>query len=209
MRRAHIRAGSLALVLVAGACCRCLERGRRVAPTGPSSPQRAPSGPPLVAGGSAPACQNRPEAKDRVSRRTRSIRWSATDSGVRSCRGSLGAEPSSAPADRSNCETSGFLAAPAPTGNYGLDVHIDTGLVGLSSSSLLSVVQDLFVSPLWMSIVWAVHALVVMLEWAFTVDVLDSAMGGGLGAGLREMQAAITAPWLAAVLAVRSDRRGL
>ncbi len=107
-----------------------------------------------------------------------------------------------APAARSNCVTSGFLAAPAPTGNYGLDVHIDTGLFGLSSGGLLSVVQDLFVSPLWMSIVWAVHALVVMLEWAFTVDVLDSAMDGGLGAGLRAMQASITVPWLAAVLAV-------
>ena len=35
-------------------------------------------------------------------------------------------------------------------------------------------VQDLFVTPLWMALVWVVHALVVMLEWCFTLDLLDS-----------------------------------
>ena len=29
-------------------------------------------------------------------------------------------------------------------------------------------------TPLWMALVWAVHALVVMLEWCFTIDLLDS-----------------------------------
>ena len=50
-------------------------------------------------------------------------------------------------------------------------------------------------APLWMGIVWTAHALVVMLEWSFTVDLLDSA-GGGLGQGLRQMQASLTTPWL-------------
>ena len=73
-------------------------------------------------------------------------------------------------ADRRHCEISGLVAAPAPTGNYGLDVHIDTGVLGFSSGGLLSVVQDLFVTPLWMALVWAAHALIVMLEWSFTID---------------------------------------
>ena len=73
-----------------------------------------------------------------------------------------------------DCETSGFVAAAAPTGNFGVDVHIDTGLVPFGSGGLLSTVQDLFVTPLWMALVWAVHALVVMLEWCFTIDLLDS-----------------------------------
>jgi hypothetical protein len=80
------------------------------------------------------------------------------------CKGALGGQELSSKT-RSNCETSGFVAAASPTGDYGIDVHIDTGFLGLSDGQLLSAVQDLFVTPLWMALVWAVHALVVMLEW--------------------------------------------
>jgi hypothetical protein len=116
-------------------------------------------------------------------------------------RRSAGAELSAV--SREDCETSGFVAAAAPTGNFGIDVHIDTGLVPFGSGGLLSTVQDLFVTPLWMALVWAVHALVVMLEWCFTIDLLDSgSIKLGLATGLRQMQAAFTVPWLAGVLAV-------
>jgi hypothetical protein len=108
-------------------------------------------------------------------------------------------------ASRRDCESSGFVAAAAPTGNFGLDVHIDTGLLGLSSAGLLAIVQDLFVTPVWMALVWVVHALIVMLEWCFTIDLLDSgSVANGVARGLREMQAAITAPWLATALAIAS-----
>jgi len=117
------------------------------------------------------------------------------------CKGALGQGALSSTARR-DCETSGFVAAGAPTQNYAIDVHIDTGVLGLSSGGLLSVVQDLFVTPLWLALVWAVHALVVMLEWCFTIDLLDSPAAGGLSSGLRHMQAAFTEPWLPAVLAI-------
>jgi hypothetical protein len=122
--------------------------------------------------------------------------------GSPSCRGALGAGelPSGA---REDCETSGFVAAAAPTGDFGVDVHIDTGLLGLSSGGLLASVQDLCVTPLWMALVWAVHALVVMLEWCFAIDLLDSpSVQLGIARGLRAAQAAFTVPWLAAVLAL-------
>jgi hypothetical protein len=119
------------------------------------------------------------------------------------CKGTLGGGELSG-ANRRDCETSGFVAAAAPTGDYGIDVHINTGVLGLSSGGLLTAVQDLFVTPLWMALVWAVHALVVMLEWCFTIDLLDSAAAGGVGRELRQMQAAVTEPWLATVLAVAS-----
>jgi hypothetical protein len=105
---------------------------------------------------------------------------------------------------RSHCETSGFVASAAPTGNYGIDVHIDKGVLGLSDGGLMSAVQDLFVTPLWMAMVWAVHALVVMLEWCFTVDLLAGAAAGGLGSGLRQMESGFTEPWLPLALAVAS-----
>jgi hypothetical protein len=122
--------------------------------------------------------------------------------GSPTCNGPLAGEL--AASGRRNCETSGFAAAAAPTGDYGLDVHIDTGVLGFSTGGLLSTVQDLVVTPLWMALVWAVHALVVMLEWCFTIDLLDSAAAAGLGGGLRRMQAAFTQPWLALALAVAS-----
>jgi hypothetical protein len=107
--------------------------------------------------------------------------------------------------NRRDCETSGFVAAPAPTGDYGLDVHIDTGFLGFSRGGLLSIVQDLFVQPLWMAIVWVVHALIVMLEWGFTIDLLDSpGVRESVGAGLQRMQLAITVPWLGLALACAS-----
>jgi len=110
-----------------------------------------------------------------------------------------------AASSRRDCETSGFVAAAAPTGNFGIDIHIDTGLLGLSSAQLLSIVQNLFVTPLWMALVWAVHAVVVMLEWCFTIDLLGGEeLRGGVARGLHEMEAAITMPWLALVLAIAS-----
>ncbi len=112
------------------------------------------------------------------------------------CKGALGGGLSAV--SRRDCETSGFIAAPAPTGDYGIDVHIDTGVVGFNAASA---VQDLFVTPLWTALVWAVHALVVMLEWCYTIDLLDSA-SVSVGAGLRRMQSSLTGPWLATVLAV-------
>lgn len=108
------------------------------------------------------------------------------------------------PADRRHCETSGFVAASAPTGNFGIDVHIDSGVLNIGANWLYSVVQDVFIGPVWMGLVWAVHALVVMLEWSFTIDLLPSAAAGGLGKGLRQMQATFTEPWLPLVLAVAS-----
>lgn len=102
---------------------------------------------------------------------------------------------------RAHCESSGFAAAAAPTGDYGIDVHIDTGVLGLSSGGLLTAVQDIVIQPLWMAQVWCVHALVVMLEWAFTLDLLDGALGSGIGSTLAHLQGA-TGPWLALALSV-------
>ncbi len=65
----------------------------------------------------------------------------------------------------------------------------------------MSVVQDLLITPIWMALVWAAHAMVVMLEWGFTIDLLDSPAARGLGEGLRAMQAQLTDPLLPAVLA--------
>ncbi len=166
-----------------------------------SAPARAPGGPALTPG----SLETSPEAGVQGSGETAQGEADPlVSNGLASplCRDALAGQLSTS--SRRNCESSGFVAAPAPTGDYGIDVHIDTGLAVVSYSWILSVVQDLFVTPVWMALVWAVHALVVMLEWCYTIDLLDSASSLGIGPGLREMQRTLTAPWLAGVLAVAS-----
>jgi hypothetical protein len=105
------------------------------------------------------------------------------------------------PVSRRNCLTSGFEAAGAPTGNYGLDVHIDSGAIGFSAATLE---QDYLIEPVWMGLVWVVHTLIVALEWCFTLDLLDSAAMSGVERALRGTQAAFTGPWLVLALALAS-----
>jgi hypothetical protein len=165
-------------------------------------PAVAPSGPPLAAGASEVA-NGSPGEDAGAPPGVEADPLVSNGLGSPLCRGLIGGGELPA-ASRRNCETSGFVAAAAPTGNYGIDVHIDTGLLGLNTGGALSAVQDLLVTPLWTVLVWAVHAIVVMVEWCFAIDLLDSAGVGGIGSGLREMQATLTEPWLAIVLAVAS-----
>jgi hypothetical protein len=176
-------------------------------PPSPRSPgaggQRAPSAPPLTSGSSAQAGAGGGEEGGAGSPAGEADPLVSNGLASPLCKGALGGGELSG-AGRRDCATSGFVAAPAPTGNYGIDVHIDTGVLGLGPGAFSSIVEDLFVTPVWMALVWAVHALVVMLEWCFTVDVLDSRAAGGVGSGLRNAQAAFTDPWLATVLSIGS-----
>jgi hypothetical protein len=156
---------------------------------------RSPSGQPLVAaqpGAEAEEAQQAlgAEADPLVS----------NGLGSPSCGSSISAEL--AASSRRHCETSGFIAAAAPTDNYGLDVHIDTGLLPLSGGSLMATVQGLLVTPEWLGLVWLVHALLVMLEWCFALEVIETGPAGGLTAGLGHAEASFTTPLLALALAV-------
>jgi hypothetical protein len=165
------------------------------------SAARSPTEPPLLhPGASAVSGGDEPQAGG--SPGTEADPLVSNGLGSPLCSGPPGGSALSSAARR-NCETSGFVAAAAPTGNFGIDVHIDTGPLGLSSAQLLVIVQNLLVTPLWMALVWAAHALVVMLEWCFTIDLLEGdTLRGGVASGLHEMQATVTMPWLAMVLAI-------
>lgn len=179
--------------------------GYRAAPLGSGAhaaalseaPSKAPSDPPLATAESALASG---EENASASPQDEADPLVANGLGSPTCTSAISGELSAT--SSRNCQTSGFLAAPAPTGDYGIDVHIDTGVLGLSYAGLLSTVQDVFVTPVWMACVWAMHALVVMLEWCFTLDLLGSAEAGGLGAGLRSAESTLTDAWLPLSLAV-------
>ena len=67
-----------------------------------------------------------------------------------------GTEAELPPAAARNCRISGFDATQAPTGDYAFDVHINTGVLGANGATLE---QDYLISPVWMALVWMVHAL--------------------------------------------------
>lgn len=172
------------------------------APAPHASPQ-APSAPPLVGRSGAAPGPGLGEGAVTGSDASASAPPSGGDPLVGNGLGSpLCGAPSELPATaRRNCETSGFEAAGAPTGNYALDVHIDTGLLGIDSQTVL---QDYLIEPVWMGLVWVVHALIVALEWCFALDLLDSSVLGDLERSLRATQAAFTGPWLVLALALAS-----
>ena len=162
----------------------------------------APSAPPLLGGSRAPGAG----FGDGVVAGSDASASAPPSSGDPLVENGLGSPLCGAPAElpaagRRNCETSGFEAAGAPTGNYGLDVHIDTGLLGVNSQTVL---QDYLVEPVWMGLVWVVHALIVALEWCFTLDLLDSSVLGHLERSLRATQSSFTGPWLVLALALAS-----
>jgi hypothetical protein len=117
------------------------------------------------------------------------------------CRAAVG-EAALSRTSESNCRTSGFEAAPAPTGNYAFDIHINTGVTKLDND-VAATFQNLL-QLAWTVLVAAVHGVVVMIEWCYTIDLLGSSAMGGVATGLRETQATFTQPWLVVVLAVAS-----
>jgi hypothetical protein len=107
--------------------------------------------------------------------------------------------PASAARD---CRTSGLEAAQAPSGDYAFDVHIDTGVTKWGDDAAATV-QNLMQFG-WASQVAVVHGLIVLLDWCFTLDLLDSPAMSGVTRGLRATQATFTQPWLAVMLAIAS-----
>lgn len=111
---------------------------------------------------------------------------------------------------RRNCQTSGFIAASAPTGNYAFDVNIDTGIGNLSNSAS-AIVLD-FAEQGWMALVAVTHALIVMFEWCFSLSLLGGAVMGQLTTALHSARLSVTEPWMAfalALAAVLAVYRGL
>jgi hypothetical protein len=177
--------GMLAVVLLSGFCCDWA--------SGATKP-RAPSGPPLTSGGTTGTSQ------------TQNTQVFSGDPLVENGLGSpmcslSGGAGGLSPQAQSNCRTSDWVAAAAPISNYAFDVNAGGSFLGLSAQSLF---QQYLLAPVWMGLVWAVHALLSMLEWAYTIDLLDSPAQSGLGQALRQTQGAFTQPWLVLALAISS-----
>lgn len=105
-------------------------------------------------------------------------------------------------AAQDNCASSGISSSSVPIGNYGFDIHIDKGPLGLGGSFFASALQDLVLTNVWTALVWLVHALLVALEWCYSLDLLGGGPMATIARALQSEQAAFTDPWLVLALAV-------
>jgi hypothetical protein len=167
-----------------------------VASPAQASPARAPAGPALASGASAYATPTRPgdesEPESAAGSEDPLVR-----NGLRSPFCELAAVELQGE-QAGDCQTSGFLAAAAPSEDYAFDTNIDTTL-GLSVDALL---QDYLVRPIWMGLVWLTHGLLVALEWSYALDLVRGPLANSLAPLLRGAQAQLTDPWLASLLSV-------
>jgi len=156
------------------------------------SPARAPSLPPLTLG--------EPRNEEASASAPASGGDSLAQNGLGSplCRtpGELSAE------EQRSCQTADFVAAPDPTNNYAFDVNIDTGVSKLGND--VSVTLENFAQFGWMALVSATHALVVMFEWCYSLNLLSNSLLSEVTAALHSARLTFTDPWLAIVLAIAS-----
>ncbi|MHB1859337.1 MAG: hypothetical protein ACYCUM_04370 [Solirubrobacteraceae bacterium] len=166
---------------------------------------RAPSGPPLVsgasayatpAGGTAPATREPGEGGEVEREAAAGASEPLVENGLSSplCT-QPGADLSSH--TLANCASSGFVASAAPTSNYGFDVNIGSG----PRESVAATFQDFLIKPPWALLVWAVHSLLVGIEWAYTIDLLGSRAMSAVARALRALAQTLTHPLLAIALA--------
>ncbi len=89
-----------------------------------------------------------------------------------------------------------------PTGNYGIDVHIDTGATKWAND--IAVMIENILQFLWTALAAVVRGVIVVLDWCYTIDLLRSPAMHRLTQSLQRAQATFTQPWLALVLVIAS-----
>jgi len=75
----------------------------------------------------------------------------------------------------SNCRWSGSIAQPHPTANYGIDQHVEGSLTDTDSvvASLLGGICQL----VWAGLLYAIRGVLLLIELAFSNDLVNAAMG--------------------------------
>ena len=162
-------------------------------------PARAPSKPPLSTGSGGRRLSPEEEGSASVSE---SGGDPLVDNGLGSPLCREGAEAELSPTGARACRISHFDAAQAPTGNYGFDVHINRGVTDVANDVDAEVLNGVQWS--WTLLVAVVHGVIVMLEWCYSLDLLNSSKINGITQRLRETRATFTQPWLELALAVAS-----
>jgi hypothetical protein len=121
----------------------------------------------------------------------------ALDAGDPFCGPGLDAE------QEQNCRVSGSVAEPYPLSSYELD-YLDppTGLSQLSPGDWFGTVLGVIVSTIWDVWLYVIRGVLDLLDWAFSLDLIDSAMSS-VKNGLDTMHNDVFgSPWMLAALAI-------
>ena len=103
-------------------------------------------------------------------------------------------------AARASCRIAGSIANTYPISNYGLDIQVDTGVTKVENN-LLAALQSV-AAFCWLCLIYLLKGVLLLLEWAFSLDLLNAAMRGVRSALEHLHQRVLGRPWFLAALAV-------
>jgi hypothetical protein len=110
------------------------------------------------------------------------------------CRVEIGAQAAH------NCRSSGAVEHRYALSSYGFDVQVGFSLTHMERS-FLGALQDV-AALVWMALVYAVKGVLLLLEWAFSFDLLGSAMADARRTLAYLHDQVIGQPWFLAALSV-------
>ena len=108
--------------------------------------------------------------------------------------------PRGACASRPGCRIAGSIAHTYPVSNYGLDVQIETR-VDKVEDNLFAAIQSVG-ALVWLGLVYALKGVLLLLEWAFSLDLLNEAMGSVRSTLDQLHRRVLGTPWFLAAIAI-------
>jgi hypothetical protein len=102
------------------------------------------------------------------------------------------------PKAQQNCRKTGALERPYPLEHYRFDWHIKTGVTKFTGN-LLSAIQW-FAQLVWTNMLYLLQGVLLVFQWAFSLDLLGSAMSGLRGALQRLSTNTLGRPWFDAAI---------
>ena len=99
-----------------------------------------------------------------------------------------------------NCRASGSIAHPYPLSSYGIDSQVSMSITNLGDY-VFGALQDT-AAFLWYALVFVIKGVLLMLEWAFSLDLLNRAMTAVRHALDTLHSRVLGRPWFLAAIAV-------
>jgi len=99
-----------------------------------------------------------------------------------------------------SCRMSGSIAHPYPLSSYGVDVRVGFSLTKVENN-LLGALQNV-AALVWMGLVYLLKGVLLLLEWAFSLDLVGDAMPGASRALRTLHERVLGEPWFLAAISV-------
>jgi len=78
--------------------------------------------------------------------------------------------------ERENCRRSGSIGLPTQVDHLQFDTNVDTGVTKIGGN--FNWVLQFLVNLVWLGLLWVLKGVMLVLEWAFSLDLLDDSMRG-------------------------------